>query len=169
MSHSEPTVPDGHCQCGCGALAPIAKLTRRGYRKGEPMRFVQGHHLRVAEYKANLYTDERNAKISDAHADGRIPNPEHKRGSAHHAWRGDDIEYAGMHSRLLSHRGPASGYLCSSCGLNAREWALNHAHPSARFDQSKPFSTDFYAYEPLCVSCHRRADRNGGYRCPILS
>ena len=38
----------GLCQCGCGMPAPIAKqtITRLGYVKGEPMRFVRGHYGR---------------------------------------------------------------------------------------------------------------------------
>jgi len=35
----------GLCQCGCGDPAPIAKFTKvsRGFRKGEPQRYIQGH------------------------------------------------------------------------------------------------------------------------------
>lgn len=37
------------CECGCGSLAPIAKLTnvKRGNVKGQPVRFVYGHSSRV--------------------------------------------------------------------------------------------------------------------------
>ena len=33
----------GLCQCGCGDPAPIAKFTKvsRGFRKGEPQRYIQ--------------------------------------------------------------------------------------------------------------------------------
>jgi hypothetical protein len=36
------------CECGCGLLAPISPYShrRRGYVKGEPLRFVEKHHLR---------------------------------------------------------------------------------------------------------------------------
>lgn len=36
------------CECGCGLPAPIARASnrRRGYRKGEPKRFVRGHAMR---------------------------------------------------------------------------------------------------------------------------
>lgn len=35
------------CECGCGQPAPIASKTNRakGYVKGEPMRFVNGHQM----------------------------------------------------------------------------------------------------------------------------
>ena len=41
-----PTVPPGYCYCGCGQLAPIAKMTRteRGQVKGQPIRFISGHN-----------------------------------------------------------------------------------------------------------------------------
>lgn len=37
------------CECGCGEPAPIARqtLTKRGWRKGQPLRFRQGHWLRA--------------------------------------------------------------------------------------------------------------------------
>jgi hypothetical protein len=39
-------IPYGYCQCGCGGVAPIAKQTisKQGYRKGEPVKFIQGHN-----------------------------------------------------------------------------------------------------------------------------
>lgn len=44
------------CECGCGEPAPIATATnrKRGYVKGEPRRFVLGHHGRVAPRKPVL-------------------------------------------------------------------------------------------------------------------
>lgn len=46
-------IPKGFCQCGCGGLAPIAKetCTRKGHRKGEPMKFIWGHNQRGRENK----------------------------------------------------------------------------------------------------------------------
>jgi hypothetical protein len=39
---------EGLCECGCGQLAPIAKVTRteRGQVKGQPVRFISGHNAR---------------------------------------------------------------------------------------------------------------------------
>ncbi len=131
------------------------------------MRFVQGHHLRLAEYKVALYTPERNAKISDAHADGRIPDPKPKPGSANPQWRGDEVGYAGAHQRLYNERGSPIEYECETCGDRAKEWALNHGlatKKDKRGGRWVPYSPDPQAYVPLCVSCHRSADRNGGYR-----
>lgn len=37
------------CGCGCGQLAPLSALTdrRRGVRKGDPLRFVNGHNTTI--------------------------------------------------------------------------------------------------------------------------
>ncbi len=41
-------IPYGKCQCGCGGNAPLAPQTTssKGYKKGEPMRFIHNHHQR---------------------------------------------------------------------------------------------------------------------------
>jgi hypothetical protein len=38
----------GLCECGCGARAPIAKMTntKKGHVRGRPVRFIRGHHAR---------------------------------------------------------------------------------------------------------------------------
>lgn len=64
------------CECGCGNPAPIASKTstKEGYIKGQPRRFILGHHL--VGKKPPLWNGGRNVKI-----DGRIRiwNPEHLR------------------------------------------------------------------------------------------
>lgn len=37
------------CECGCGQPAPIAQRTHsaKGYVKGQPVRFIPGHHVRL--------------------------------------------------------------------------------------------------------------------------
>lgn len=44
------------CNCGCGQPAPIAKrdYPERGVRRGEPLRFVNGHSGRAPDVKAKL-------------------------------------------------------------------------------------------------------------------
>lgn len=41
-----PLNPSGLCQCGCGDKVPLARRTdsERGWTKGEPVRFIHGHH-----------------------------------------------------------------------------------------------------------------------------
>lgn len=50
MSLNDTTneIPYGYCQCGCGQLTKISKITSRGDGRirGQPMRFVVGHATR---------------------------------------------------------------------------------------------------------------------------
>jgi hypothetical protein len=151
------------CECGCGEPTLLSKQTRRGYRKGEPQRFLHGHHLRIDQYKAMIITPERNEKIRQAHRDGRIPNPTPKPGASNPMWKGDEVGYAGAHQRL----GAVSGD-CVSCGEPAEEWAIDHSYPSLMVGyhggREKAYSPDPDAYVALCRPCHRSADRNGGWR-----
>lgn len=41
-------IPKGFCQCGCGGITSLSRQTckSRGYKKGEPKRFIHGHHSR---------------------------------------------------------------------------------------------------------------------------
>jgi hypothetical protein len=45
------TIPAGLCQCGCGGLAPVPAKTNRsiGRIKGQPMRYIAGHHIKNPE------------------------------------------------------------------------------------------------------------------------
>ena len=38
----------GYCECGCGEKTKISPKgsTKRGWVKGEPRRFLQGHHVK---------------------------------------------------------------------------------------------------------------------------
>lgn len=41
------------CECGCGQPVPVAEKTsaRRGVRKGDPLRFIQGHNGAKSEHR----------------------------------------------------------------------------------------------------------------------
>lgn len=43
------------CECGCGEYTKVASKTAksRGWVKGEPLRFINGHNNRVREYERN--------------------------------------------------------------------------------------------------------------------
>jgi HNH endonuclease len=47
-SQTPVEIPPGYCQCGCGGRTSIARQTNRslGWVKGEPVRFICGHHGR---------------------------------------------------------------------------------------------------------------------------
>lgn len=65
MSNNTPNtnkIPYGYCHCGCGQKTPLSKEARRGYAKGEPLKFIHGHNAHVPGY---------NRKNTDA----PIPNP----------------------------------------------------------------------------------------------
>lgn len=44
-------IPYGYCHCGCGQLAPIAKVNNapKGIIKGKPFRFIVGHSIRIRQ------------------------------------------------------------------------------------------------------------------------
>lgn len=45
------------CECGCGQPAPIAKWTSKskGHVKGQPVRFINGHHPRLAPIEERFW------------------------------------------------------------------------------------------------------------------
>jgi hypothetical protein len=47
--HTTNEIPYGYCQCGCGQKTEIAKRSnsRLGHVKGQPVRFIIGHHVRL--------------------------------------------------------------------------------------------------------------------------
>lgn len=86
------------------------------------------------------------------------------RGPLAPGWRGDSIGYTGAHARVANQRGQAKQYKCSHCGMQAAEWAYDHADPCERIGDEghghlAPYSLKVTHYIPLCVTCHRRFDR----------
>lgn len=75
-------------------------------------------------------------------------------------WVGDQVTYAGMHSRLRHFRGRARDQVCVDCGGRAEHWSYDHSDPNARIDAATglPFSPDVDRYMPRCRTCHRRHD-----------
>lgn len=57
VSLSDLEIPHGYCHCGCGQRTRLAPRTHRrdGHVKGEPLRYIRGHHKRL--YRAE-YTEE---------------------------------------------------------------------------------------------------------------
>ena len=50
-----------YCHCGCGGLAPLATITstRHGVRKGDPLRYIAGHHLKELHARLRRPPNER--------------------------------------------------------------------------------------------------------------
>lgn len=86
-------------------------------------------------------------EISGAMAAARI-------GDAHPNWKGNEADYSTQHS-WIGRRKPKSGQ-CSACGVTgvSTEWA----------NISGEYKRDVSDYEELCISCHRRLDRQGNVR-----
>lgn len=75
-------------------------------------------------------------------------------GPANGRWS-DAAGYFAIHQRLTTQRGPAKDQICSSCGSPARQWSyVGPRLPNERM----PFSEDLTQYEPMCFSCHNKAD-----------
>lgn len=89
------------CECGCGQPAPIAKFSRKkvGHKKGEPVRFIKGHSLRIAR--------PRNQPSGEAHT----------------RWMGDQASVLALHKYITRHF-PKAG-VCEFCSARGRtDYAL---------------------------------------------
>lgn len=81
-------------------------------------------------------------------------------------WTKDQPSYEGAHMRVRLRRGSASAYMCE-CGVQADEWAYDHADPGEfyapplgdHYDGSLFYSGDPDHYVPMCRECHRALDR----------
>lgn len=64
------------CECGCGNPAPVATFndSRSGYKKGQSMRFIRGHHRRLPEYSSKT---------------------KYQVGAQHHNWKGGKFLHEG--------------------------------------------------------------------------
>ena len=90
------------------------------------------------------------------------------------SWRGEDVTYHAVHTRVRTLRGRASDYSCVLCGGAAAEWAYDHTDPSPRLqvlpawggaEMTVEYSVDESRYEPRCRACHIYGDRSrkGGW------
>lgn len=61
----EPAPEPRLCGCGCGGITPISKMTNkeRGVVKGQPAKFIRGHHAKLA---ASQLEAERRAEAAGA-------------------------------------------------------------------------------------------------------
>ena len=60
----EKAIPVGFCQCGCGKKTWIAtgNYTKRGWVKGEPVKWISGHHGKKDKTKNGRPTRDVNGK-----------------------------------------------------------------------------------------------------------
>lgn len=89
-------IPYGYCQCGCGEKTKLAPQTHteKGWVKDEPVSFVNGHYLRLANSRGD------------------------SAGEKHPRWTGDAISYDGLHHWIRRHF-QKLGY-CAFCEKEGR-------------------------------------------------
>lgn len=89
--------------------------------------------------------------------------PPRMRGVDNPRWKGDDIKYESVHTRVRRYRGPAVNHSCQHCGSTAKDWAYDRTDVNERIDPETgfPYSTNLARYIPLCKPCHWRFDRTG--------
>jgi hypothetical protein len=138
------------CECGCGQPAPIASKTSRsdGRVKGQPSRFVHGHHNRVASLATR-------AKIS-AGATGRVLSPE-TRAKIGARLRRDDVGYSAAHIWLNRHH-PKTG-TCEECGVEVGATGQAGTH-YAYTGPNGGHERDRSKYRELCPACHTSFDNS---------
>jgi hypothetical protein len=80
----------------------------------------------------------------------------HLHGEKNPKWRGSQVGYGGVHTRL----GPIRGMACFDCGGPARDWSLSTSAPKESLrvgtggHKGLLFSLDPEAYASRCVRCH---------------
>jgi hypothetical protein len=128
------------CECGCGKPTALARFTNRqyGHVKGQPVRFVPGHHMKVV-------SREREALV----AKGLIVAP-HGPGNAAAVtrWKLKNIAKTRAHATVK--RALYSGALvrpnaCEQCGQSGIRAQAHHE------DYDRPLDVTW-----LCIICHRR-------------
>lgn len=96
---------------------------------------------------------KRSESLRRAHAEGRMGDYSHLKGlsgAQTSQWKGADITYRTVHSRLVSARGKAADHTCIDCGQQANEWS--YCEPTG-------FSANLEDYSPRCHACHQKHDR----------
>lgn len=158
------------CECGCGNPAPISTKTRpeRGQVKGQPVRFIRGHHNRVRSEetkrriseagKGRVPSAETRAKIAEANqgrkhtSEARELIRQGKQGSRNPQWRGDDATSDSLHDWLRQNY-PLKD-VCEECGAEGLTHLSYQHHPD-------PYTRNRDDYRELCPTCHGRFDRKG--------
>lgn len=98
-----------------------------------------------ASLKGRPLSAEHRASISAANA-GRF------KGDEHHAWKGDEVSYWGLHSWLKKNF-PKTG-VCDDCGVVAGSRAHDYA------SVGHTYTRDRNDWRELCRKCHKKLDRN---------
>ena len=86
----------------------------------------------------------------------------HQKGEANPAWKGDNIGYGSMHTRLRDNRGRAGDSQCVDCGGSASDWSYVGGCPSERYQAVNGYEVAYCphldCYVPRCKRCHKNYD-----------
>lgn len=160
------------CECGCGEPTRISPKTdtRLGHRKGQPLRFINGHSgrgrklpPRTKEHRDKL----RVAALGNQHSLGKqntlgfkhsAETIEKMSGEGNSRWK-EDVGYNGVHGWVKRHK--AKTGICSHCkddvGFGTQRgthWAnVDHKYRRVLED-----------YIELCPGCHSAYDQANGLR-----
>jgi hypothetical protein len=127
------------CECGCGQPAPLSPYSdaARGYVKGQPRRFVQGH--KGTRGGVPMTKDERNADARERMRKRRLECPERVRELCRQDyWRHRDKRLSerkehrlrktyGMAFGTYSRMAEAQNHVCAICHQSKR-LVVDHCH-----------------------------------------
>ena len=132
----------GVCECGCGQQTYVAPRTysRRGWFKGQPKRFVNGHN-----WRGKHRSEAERATVS-----------RNKTGERNHNWKGDGLGYQSLHSWLIRHF-PKTG-VCEWCSRVVGGSGTAGTHFANISGEYRRDRSDFME---LCSSCHKLYDLRG--------
>lgn len=92
MHDDRTEVPYGYCHCGCGERTNLMPANRpnEGWVKGEPFRFLRGHHVKL-RYPVPQYVEDENGcwvwqRVRDRHGYGRTHRESGKTALAHRVY-----------------------------------------------------------------------------------
>lgn len=147
-------IPVGYCQCGCGQKTKIAERssTRKGWVKGQPLRFIQGHATK-GEYASSV---RKLYSIEDP-PDWYLPNTNDgfchcgcglKTKPARYTSRDSGTIKGALQRFVANHRMPdeqakSEAKICSMCG---EEKPLSHFYRGKRYAGG---------YKSYCMACHK--------------
>lgn len=137
--------PIGLCQCGCGKRTSVATQTRRGNRKGDPLKYAPGHHMRGERGKRVLFPVIDGKKICTKCREAKRVSefglrPDSASGHLHSVCRPcRNIALRRRHLRSKwgfsleewERRFDAQGRVCAICGTDkpdGRGWHVDHDH-----------------------------------------
>jgi len=129
------------CECGCGNPPPLAPQTdkKRGWVKGQPIRFILNHHFKHPKYIQ---------KSIEAHQTKAFREKERKAklGSLNPNWKGDQIK---MQSGRLRAERKFKISKCEKCGHKAHD--RHHKN-------GNPINNESGNIQILCRRCHMIED-----------